>query len=108
MYVKKSQWSGRFLFAHQLKIPSYHLCNKYRVHFDNKVQISGVDKKVHISESSPLYLGICKKRTGQNDLDFFVHSGDLDFFVHCKKIGPFGTSISYLNCRIVIFTIHLP
>ncbi len=76
-------------------ISSQHLCSKCRVHFDDKVRISGVDKKVQISDLSLLYVGICKQRTSQNNLDFFVHSGDLDFFVHCEKVEPFRTSISY-------------
>ncbi len=75
------------------------------MHFDNEVQISGVDKKVQISDLSPLYVGIHKKRTSQNDLEFFVRSGDLDFFVYCEKVGPFCTSISYLNCRATIFSL---
>jgi hypothetical protein len=104
--VKKSQWPGRFLLAHQLKLPSYYLCSKCRVCFDDKVQISGVDKKVHIPETSPFYVGICKKGTSKNNLDFFVHSRDMDIFVYCKKVGPFGTRISYLNCGTVIFIIN--
>ena len=58
--VKNPSGRADFLLAHQLKIPSYHLCSKCWVRFDNKVQISVVDKKVHISKTSPLYVGICK------------------------------------------------
>ena len=82
-----------------------HLCNKCRVCFDDKIRFGDSDKKIHSSEAYPLYVGICKKRTSQNDLDFFVHSGEMDFFVHCKKVEPFGTSISYLDCRFAILLV---
>ena len=64
------------------------------VHFDDEVRISGVDKKVQISNLSPLYVGIYKKRTSLNNLDFFVHSEVLDFFVLCKKVGPFALALA--------------
>ncbi len=63
------------------------------MHFNNEVQISGVNKKVRISDLSPLYVGIRKKRTSQNDLDFFVHSGDSDFLSFAKKYGLFAPAL---------------
>ena len=93
-----------FLLARQLKISSYHLCSKCRVRFDSEVHLGEMDKKVHLSEMDSPYVGIRKNHTDIFEMDKKVHLGEMDFFVHFEKVGPFGTSISYLNCRIVIFT----
>ena len=93
-----------FLLACQLKISSYHLCSKCWVRFDSKVHLGEMDKKVHLSEMDSPYVGIRKNHTDIFEMDKKVHLGEMDFFVHFEKVGPFGTSISYLNCRIVIFT----
>ena len=50
-----------------------------------------------------IYVGICKHDTNFFKMNKFVNLAEMYDFVRFQKVGPIGTSISCLNCRIDIF-----
>jgi hypothetical protein len=63
-------------------------------------------KIVHLSKMYTFYIGICKNDNNLFMMHKIVHLAEIYNFAHFEKVGPIGTSISYLNVYLITFITH--